>query len=66
MEGYSKLAVEIGDLSGNRVSAEELLECVKSLIGMLCSAFMQFELYLGCNSLKYIRDLPFKKSRCMI
>ena len=34
MEGYSKLAVEIGDLSGNRVNPDELLECIKSLIGM--------------------------------
>ena len=34
MEGYSKLAVEIGDLSGHRVTSEELLECIKSLIGI--------------------------------
>ncbi|XP_076804278.1 THO complex subunit 2-like isoform X1 [Clavelina lepadiformis] len=33
MEGYSKLAVEIGDLNGSRITAVNVLEDIKSLIG---------------------------------
>nr|XP_002128581.1 THO complex subunit 2-like [Ciona intestinalis] len=33
MEGYSKLSVELGDLSGQRVSPADLLQNIKSLIG---------------------------------